>query len=228
MKKSVFFNENIKMADLVNTDYKLLLLLPRFDMELGFGDQTIKQSCEAYGISPDFFLMICNIYAFPDYMPDQEAIANLDVKQLITYLQKSHQYYLQNRLQKISDQLQPIIEHSEKAHGNILKRFFDEYFMEVVNHFEYEEQTVFPYILGMAGGHKSAEYQIEMFEENHTNIDDKLSDLKNILIKYLPEKSSLEQRTLLLFNIFDFEEDLSKHTLLEDLILIPKVHNMEG
>ena len=60
-----------------------------------------------------------------------------------------------------------------------------------------------------------------------SNIEDKLSDLKNILIKYLPEKSSLEEKTILLFNLFDFERDIDKHTLLEDLVLIPKVHNME-
>ena len=120
-----------------------------------------------------------------------------------------------------------VIKHSEKVHYEILLRFFDEYKKEVFHHFEYEENVVFPYILGIADGKKSAKYQIKMFEENHTNIEDKLSDLKNILIKYLPEKSSLEERTTLIFNLFDFEKDLDKHTLLEDLVLIPKVHNME-
>ena len=95
------------------------------------------------------------------------------------------------------------------------------------NHFEYEEQTVFPYILGLAEGERSGGYQIEIFEENHTNIEDKLNDLKNILIKYFPGKSSLEERIHLLFNIFDMEVDIDKHTLLEDLVLVPKVRNIE-
>ena len=227
MKRTAFYTSNMKMADLINADYKLLLLLPRFDIELGFGDQTVQKSCEEHGISPDFFLMICNIYSFDDYLPEKKEIRTLDVHQLIAYLKKSHQYYLDNRLNGISKQMHSIIEQSETKHGNILTRFFEEYKKEVVNHFQYEEETVFPYILGIADGEKSAGYQIEMFEENHTNIEDKLNDLKNILIKYLPEKTSSEKRINLLFNLFDFEVDLDKHTLLEDLVLVPKVHIME-
>ena len=227
MKRTDFYTSNMKMADLINKDYQLLLLLHRFDIELGFGEQTVMKSCEAHQIAPEFFLMICNIYSFSDYLPDHDEIEKLDVSQLIMYLKKSHQYYLEHRLKAISNQMHSVIEHSEKKHGDILLRFFDEYKKEVIHHFEYEENIVFPYILGVADGKKSAKYQIKMFEENHTNIEDKLSDLKNILIKYLPEKSSLEEKTTLLFNLFDFEKDLDKHTLLEDLVLIPKVHNME-
>lgn len=227
MKRETFYTADMKMAELVNADYRLLLLLPRFNIELGFGEQTIRESCESHHISPEFFLMICNIYSFDYYLPTEPDIADLDVHQLIGYLKKSHHYYLNNRLKEISDRIGSIIDNSEKNHGKILARFFDEYREEVENHFEYEEQTVFPYILGLAEGERSGGYQIEIFEENHTNIEDKLNDLKNILIKYFPGKSSLEERIHLLFNIFDMEVDIDKHTLLEDLVLVPKVRNME-
>ena len=57
---------------------------------------------------------------------------------------------------------------------------------------------------------KATGYEIEIFEQNHSNIDDKLSDLKNIFIKYCPADSSQKERTAILFNIFSLEEDLRK------------------
>lgn len=227
MKQNTFYTSDMKMADLINSDYTLLLLLPRFGMELGFGEQTVLKYCREHAISAEFFLMICNIYSFENYLPDDQEIEMLDVDQLIAYLKKSHYDYLFNRLHAIDTQLQLMNRETEKIHGEILDRFFSEYKNEVIHHFQYEEETVFPYISDIAQGKRSAAYQIDTFEKNHTNIDDKLNDLKNILIKYLPAKSSLEVRTTLLYNLFDFEKDLSKHTLLEDLVLVPKVRNME-
>ncbi|MDR1758467.1 MAG: hemerythrin domain-containing protein [Bacteroidales bacterium] len=221
------YTADMKMFALVETDHRLLLLLPRFNIELGFGEQSIRTACQKHDIDTDFFLMICNIYSFEDYMPDEETAQKVDVCQLIAYLSKSHGYYLNHRLQAINRELQAIIKNGEKAHATILTRFFKEYEKEISDHFTYEENVVFPYILGVAGGHKNTDYRIDKFEENHTNINDKLSDLKNILIKYLPETSALEERMNLIFNIFSFELDLRKHTLLEDWILVPKVRQME-
>ena len=71
------------------------------------------------------------------------------------------------------------------------------------------------------------EYDIETSEKNHSNIDDKLSDLKNILIKYLPNIGMVAEQTELLFQIFSLEDDLSRHTFIEDVVLIPLVRHME-
>ena len=35
----------MKLADLIHLDYKLLLLLPRFGLNLGFRDQTAEECC---------------------------------------------------------------------------------------------------------------------------------------------------------------------------------------
>lgn len=225
--KKPFFSLSTKMADIFNVNYKLLLLLPRFNMDLGFGENTVLQICKENQISPELFIIVCNIYTFDDYTPTEKNIEDLNIQQLIDYLKKSHVYYLNDRLKSISDQLAIIIQDSEQPHGAILSRFFEQYKVEVVNHFAYEDEVVFPYVLGIADGNKSADYQIRIFEENHTNIDDKLNDLKNILMKYLHGNSLLDQRIQLIFNLFDFEEDMKKHTLLEDYVLISKVRKME-
>ena len=55
------FSENMKMADLILGNSKLLLMLPRFGMDLGFGDRSIAEVCRKSNVSPQFFLMICNV-----------------------------------------------------------------------------------------------------------------------------------------------------------------------
>ena len=54
-----FFTENTKMAELVISNPTLMLTLSRFGIELGFGDQNVKEVCEKAKVSPSFFLLIC-------------------------------------------------------------------------------------------------------------------------------------------------------------------------
>ena len=65
--------------------------------------------------------------------------------------------------------------------------FFNEYKNEVIRHFDYEEVTVFPYISNMVKGARPGDYEIGVFRENHSNIDDKLNDLKNIIMNICRE-----------------------------------------
>ena len=70
-------------------------------------------------------------------------------------------------------------------------------------------------------------YHISKFEDNHSNISEKLNDLKNIIIKYLPEEHSSALRFNLLNDIYAVESDLRKHSLIENKLLIPLVEIME-
>ncbi len=225
--RQFLFSADMKLADVIQSDYHLLLLLPRFGMNLGFGDKTVEECCQINGVSTSLFLMISNIYTQTEYFPCEEEIENTDVHQLIAYLQRSHQYYLQKRMSVIRQQLGQLAECCEIPHKTVLVRFFEEYKNEVINHFEYEENTVFPYIHELIEGHPSTNYNIDVFEKNHSNIDDKLNDLKSIIIKYLPDLSSSGERISVLFNIFSLEDDLCKHSLIEDKILIPLVQKLE-
>lgn len=224
---SFLFTTRMKLADLIHTDYKLLLLLPRFGLNLGFGDKSVEECCRQHHISEKLFVMICNVYAFSHYLPGEEELNQVDINQLLLYLKKSHSYYLDNRILTIQSQLADISENEGTQQKKILNRFFEEYKNEVIHHFEYEEKIVFPYISEMKTGVNQDGYSIEIFEQNHSNIEDKLNDLKNIVIKYLPETALLLEKTNMLFNIFSLEEDLCKHALIEDKILIPLVQKQE-
>lgn len=224
--KYMLFSGTTKMADVILTDYRLLTLLPRFDMRLGFSEKSLSEVCEKYGVNEHFFLLVCNIHTFDDYCPEQEDLTGVDIESMLQYLKKSHDYYLGDRIVSIEKKLTSMADCCAGHHHKIISKFFSEYKQEVVKHFKYEEEEVFPNIRALIKGDK-IDFHIAQYEENHDNIDDKLSDLKNIIIKYLPENCSTEDRNDILLDIFLFEEDLTKHTRIENKVLIPYVRQIE-
>ena len=222
------FSENMKMADLVLGNSKLLLMFPRFGMDLGFGDRSIAEVCAMNNVSTPFFLMICNVYCNDDYTPSPDDIASVDLKALINYLLESHKYYLNERLPHIEEHLDHIIKACNPKYGNMLHRFFEEYKNEVVDHFIYEEKNVFPYLQQLVNQNVKTDYKIKVFHENHTNIEDKLSDLMNILVKYLPADVFPKERIEIALDINELSADLMSHALIEERVLIPFVESLEA
>ena len=216
------------MADLVLGNSKLLLMFPRFGMDLGFGDHSIAEVCAMNNVSTPFFLMICNVYCNDDYTPSPEDIASVDLKALTNYLLESHKYYLNERLPHIEEHLGHIIKACIPKYGNMLRRFFNEYKNEVVDHFIYEEKNVFPYLQQLANQDVKTDYKIKVFHENHTNIEDKLSDLMNILVKYLPADVFPKERIEIALDINELSDDLMSHALIEERVLIPFVESLEA
>lgn len=224
--KYMLFSSTTKMADLILANYRILTLLPRFDIRLGFGDKSISDVCERYGVNEHFFLMVCNIHTLDHYCPEKEDLTDIDIESMLQYLKKSHDYYLGNRITSIEKKLSTMADYCTSNHHKIISKFFSEYKQEVVKHFKYEDEEVFPNIRILIKGDK-LDFHIDQYEENHDNIDDKLSDLKNIIIKYLPQDCSTEERNDILLDIFLFEEDLTMHTRIENKILIPYVRQIE-
>ena len=221
------FSENTKMADVILANSRLLYVLPYFGINLGFGEKTVKQMCNEKNISVPLLLLICNIYTFDDYTPDSEDLKQIPIEGIITYLQNSHTDYLEVRMPQIIDNILDLATICQIKNGNILNSFCEKYKQEVIAHFKYEEEIVFPYIIQLLNGTKEKNYKIKEYETNHSDIDAALNDLKNIIIKYLPQDCTIEKCRDILLNLFMFEYDLSKHALLEDKILISLVEHVE-
>lgn len=222
------FSEKTKMAELVISNPKLMLTLSRFGIELGFGDHNIKEVCEKANVSSSFFLMICNIYSNPDFVPTSDDLDAVDVNAMLSYLSLSHKYYVEERIPHIEQHLNRIIEACPERFGNTLQRFFKEYKQEVANHFKYEEETVFPYINSLCDNSVEKKFSIHEFKSNHSNIEDKLDDLMNILIKYLPANIFPKERIEISLDIMDLSSDLNCHTLVEERVLVPFVELLES
>ena len=223
----LLFSPGMKLADLVESNYELLVVLARMGIPLGFGESSVGEICRRHGVSVDLFLLICRIYSSDAPALPYEQLSPDDLGGVLNYLHVSHLYYLEVTLPRLDAKMAAMTATCDGVHRKILSTFFADYRREVDNHFDYEEQTVFPYVQALLEKRRVDGYNILCFEDNHSDIDGKLSDLKSIIIKYLPESCSAELRHEVLFDIFRFEEDLCRHTVIENQILIPLVEKLE-
>jgi len=222
------FSESMKLADLIDVNFKLLNVLSRLGIGLGFGENTIKEVCVRQGIDLDSFLLICNVYTYDRYMPSSDLLSSADPVTIVDYLHNSHSFYLDKEFVSLENNLKQMVEPCDETQKRIVAKFFSDYKYQVENHFAYEESVVFPYVRSLMSGEKHESYTIEQFEENHSNIDETLGDLKNIVMKYLPETCDTILRNEVLYRIYRLEEDLSKHTIIEESVLIPLVNRIEA
>ncbi len=228
-KKKTPFSKDTKFAELMTDDRRLLQLLPRFGIRIGFGDRSVDQVCQMNQVNTDLFLMICEIYSDSGFKPEKHELQSIYMIDLLSYLKASHLYYLDDRFPHIEEHLNRIIDACGQKYGPMLSHFYDEYKQEVIRHIQYyEEEVVFPYIEALLKGEHTDSYKIDEFEHNHTNIQDTLDDMMNILLKYLPGDILPKERMEISYDIMELSDDLSRHSFIEERILIPCVESLEN
>jgi regulator of cell morphogenesis and NO signaling len=167
-------------------------------------------------------------------------LQSFSVKLIIEYLQKTHNYYVQVKVPEIESLIEQMVKNcsTQKENMGLLKRFFTEYESELKNHIQREENNVFPYTQMIEKAYYSKnidksviknmdEYSIDIFEKEHDDIEEKLFDLKNIIIKYLPQPNNKNLCHNLLHELFSLEKDINDHSRIEDTVLVPKIRTME-
>ena len=226
--KSRLFSSESRLSDLITAHPSLLSLLPRLGVSLGFGDRSIADVCDDSGVDTGFFLLICNVYTFNNYVPSTATILGTDMTGLVPYLEYSHKYYVNKRLPHIERHLDAIAEKLSGRIGKVFLSFYKEYKQEVEAHFQHEESEVFPHIRAMMAGNRDTSYSIGAFLQNHSDIEGKLDDLLNIIFKYLPPQVDDDNVLDVVYDILRLSEDLKKHTFIEEKIMVPLVHHLEN
>lgn len=211
-----------RMCDLVCDKYFVLQVMSRFGIALGFGDKTISEVCTAEGVDTGTFLAVVNLLVEkgdPDVL-----VEHVSVRALTDYLHNSHSYFLGFRLPSIRRKLIEAVDCSHSDVAFAIMRFFDEYVAEVHKHMDYEEKNVFPYVEALLAGEPTS-YSIDTFRRHHDQVEAKLRELKNIIIKYYPSGGTNELNGVL-FDIFTCEKELASHNAVEDDIFIPAVERL--
>lgn len=224
------YSPQTKLADIVFSEAVLLSVLERLKIDLGFGEATISQICSKYNLSTELFVSICNIYTSQDYVPSLDKIEKGDILKLVEYLKVSHKFYSEKSLPSLHKKIHKLLGSGDDAKRKVLHSFYDNYDSEIAKHFAYEEKEVFPYIQNLVKGKvetKNQKMSVAIFRENHENIEEKLADLKSIILKYLPAEFPYKERFAVLREIFEIEADLIRHTQVEDKLLIPLVAKLE-
>lgn len=228
------------MADVIHMNYLLLYVIDRFGIKLGFGDQSVEEVCRKHHLDADFVVEIVNSFVDENYIPSSD-IDTFPTEQAVEYLRNTHSSYLDVKIPEIESLINEMVQNCslDKKNVIILNNFFDEYREELESHIKREEDAVFPYVLKITDAFRkkavTAElinemksYSIQDFASEHDNVEEKLYDLKNIIIKYLPPVDNPNLCHKILIELFNLEKDLNDHALLEDRLVVPIVSEKEA
>ena len=183
-------------------------IISRFGLSMGVGEQTIAQVCESHGIHTPTFLTVVN------YKVSRIKVqpAEIDLDTLQCYLHNAHSYFLDFRLPRLRRSLIEAIRPDDfSSHiPTLILRCYDEFVDEIRTHIEHENEGLY-----------------EEHEHDDQRITDKLTEIKNLIIKYYPSQSlntnSLNTHSLVsvMSDLWHTEQDFADHCAIEDDILRP-------
>lgn len=225
------YHENDPLIDLISDDYRMLQMISRFGITLGFGDKTVAEACRGAGVDVPTFLTVVNYLKDSAHAHVRDMAEVIDLNALMKYLRNSHTYYVDYRLPQIRRSLISAIDCSGRNQiALLILKFYDEYAQEVKDHMEYENTHVHPHVDLLLKGRLPKEgFQIVVNHHtgNHASIEKSIAELKNIIIKYYPNDANAALLSDVLMDIYMVEEDLLTHCLLEDTLFAACVHRLE-
>lgn len=211
-----------KMRSLIKDNSSLLMVMSRFGISLGFGEKSVKDICSHTDVDCPTFLAVANFISGKENESTQVSLPSL-----IYYLKRAHNYFLHFNLPLIRRRLIDAIDCSGTNDvAFLILKFYDEYVTEIRRHMEYENKKVFTYVENLLHGHLNEHYNIRTFAGKHNHIETKLKELKDIIIRYYPEKEN-DLLNAVLFDIINCEQDLNSHCQVEDLLFVPAVERLE-
>ena len=226
MEQTIRYSAQDKMSSLISQNSALLQVMSCFNIPLGFADLTVEEVCIKNNVHTPTFLAVINFVAdgFSSIDTDYK---DLSIQALMCYLRQTHIYYLEHLLPGIRQKLVEAIGDTEDKLARLILRAFDEYTAEIDKHMNYEDQTVFVYVENLLSGKQAPHYQIKTYSKHHDLVGERLTELKNIIIRYTPSGVNNFLLTTALLDIYGCEKGLEWHCKIEDYLFSPLVDSYE-
>ena len=104
-----------KMSELINDDFRLLQVISRFGLSLGFGDKTVREVCDEQNVDCTTFLAVVNFTHLGEKVFNIW-IDKISIKSLTEYLRQAHTYFLDFLLPTIRRKLIEAIENPRNTY----------------------------------------------------------------------------------------------------------------
>lgn len=225
------YHDTDPMSDVISDDYRMLQILSRFGITLGFGDSTVGDTCRRAGVDVTTFLTVVNYVKDAARAHIGDMAEQISLPALMGYLKNSHSYFLGFRLPGIRRKL---LEALDCSAGNrlplLILKFYDDYAAAVARHMEYEDTAVHPFVEALLQGRlpqEAFDSVVNRHTDNHASIEKSIGELKSLIVKYYPGDSNATLMGEVLMDIFMTEEDLLTHCHMEDALFNECVRRLE-
>lgn len=227
------------IREIVNSNAVYHMLSDKLNIESHDHFKTLAQVCAEKSLNVQLFETLIRAYDDAYEFPYAE-LNQLSTAELVQYLQTSHNYYLQKKLPEIEQTAVQVFQVCNESHPLMayLCLFFARYKKKLEAHIRYEEESLFPYIVKLLDVNRSCGSDLEIsdvmqsfstaiFLQNHSDIEEELRKVKDLIIKHVSGHRAPLPYKVFLSQLHYFEIELSKHALVEDEVLIPKVIALE-
>jgi regulator of cell morphogenesis and NO signaling len=224
-----------KLADVVLRNYTLIPVVNRFGIELGFGDKTIEAICAEHKIDAAFFVTLLNTISIESYYSN-EKLKMANTMQLIDYLKKTLENYKHSEINVIEIHINQLRDScpEENIHLQLIENFFIQFRHEFRQYVDDITRNLFEVVAGIfqqASSRQSENPPHELpdfagFQHTCMQLNEKLSDMKSLLIKYLTGKFDRRIRNAIIFIISRFEQDIHNYMRLQYRLLKPMTQEM--
>ncbi|MGE4587606.1 MAG: hypothetical protein AB7D05_09715 [Mangrovibacterium sp.] len=231
--KRTYVHSEMKMSNLIFENPSFLVMMEHFDLDLTTQGKNVAQICMENQLNKAVFIGIANLYN--GFNPEKiDHLETDDARVMIAFLKNSHQFYLNEKIPEIHGIIDQLFKNgtNERTEIRLIEDFFTEYSREVKEHLDYEDEIAFPYFLELLSPtgdppKTKKKFSVKEYQDHHTDIETKLNDLKNLLVKHILLKDDRSLKRKLLINLFELEYDLNIHSVIEELMLIPLIKKIE-
>lgn len=224
--------------ELISRNKTYQLVTERLDIpSVGTGENL----AESLQLNNELIELILDLY---DSENDPEfsylQMRKFSIREILNYLQASHRFYLTKKIPEIEQSLLHIFSKYGQTHSLLasLALFFNDYKNKLIAHFRMEEREFFPYIkklIKASNGEMTPDAvtdllnnnSIDSFNENHDPIEDELQEVREIISKHSDQKSTPLPYRVFLNQVEIFEQELRKHAIIEDHVLVPMALELE-
>jgi regulator of cell morphogenesis and NO signaling len=220
LEKIPRLSPDMKMADLVNGGTAFLTVVHRFGIPFGFGEKTVEECCREQGRDAFTLLSVAGLYFSPFHEIQEKTLAKLHLKDIEFFLERSHESYRNEWIPNIAAGLDRSMAGRDENKKKIIDKFFSDFKEELEGHVKFEETKLYPLLEAFAEG-KKPQGRVRLVKE-HDNIVNKIQDLINIVMKYLPSDGKGDaSMSWILLHLSTLREDLERHSNLEDMLILP-------
>lgn len=221
------FKSTDKLSFVIQNDYRLLQVMGRFGMTIGFGEKTILDVCQQCNVDVNAFLAVMN-YVKNNTIDSIGSISSKEgVASLLKYLKNSHRYFLDYQFPSMRRSLIDSIEMQNEIAFLVLK-YYDIYVEEVRLHMANEDDTTFAWVEQMLNDDSTSSGSGQLLSKHHDSIEKKLGELKKLFLQYYPQKDNNNELNSVVIELYRTEEELRSHCLIEDNLFTPAVRKLEN
>ncbi|MCC5942794.1 MAG: iron-sulfur cluster repair di-iron protein [Balneolaceae bacterium] len=239
MKEQTDLSPEITVGEIVAMNYNAAGVFRQYGLNFCCGGGiSLKEACEKGNVYLDDVLIQLKQLERSGTGINENFLA-WDIPYLIAHIEETHHRFVRQKIEEISAYAQKVAGvHGERHPENIdIDRTFNELAIEMMDHMQAEENTVFPLIETIAAKRKKGEpvseeeilklkKELAEMEDDHDGAGNLMKKLRELSHNFTPPADACATYQILYKNLEGFEKDLHKHVHLENNILFKKAEDL--